>query len=1051
MLRDFAQHMLRFLRAQIQTRNWTLILSALLVGVYLTCCVHHYVANFGLSRNALTGLLVAATAIISIVLVLRSKLERFRSRQQAFLAVHGLFAAWTISVAWIDQPLWWFIGQFEWTQLQSPVALIAVATISLSVPLALAATLPIVCVPNGATVSPASTRATYFAWLSAGVGLAVLLLAPAIGIEVTRITGALCGIGIFFVVALRSSEASKSTQQHSEPATAQLTRFSAIAIYATLFAGGVAISLTNRITEQFLPASEWAYGTIIASMMFGYGMAWMWVWKEASQHEAWRAASWTLSCWSAAIALGFGLLLQVSLLLNAYVSQVWLLVVGRALLIAALATPVGFAIGRAGRSIRVWSIPLIVCGGTLADRWYLLQTIGVTWTLLGISWLAVAFIVSTQIQARSWPIGSRKLQGAWVFALLAITVGPFFVDGYQPSRAAKVLFDTNAFAAFRTGSEMWKLPFYDEGRCLQTVEGTRGTYSLWSYRGSQLQVRESGIPKSLLSRNPDLSPQFAAELTHAIVPLALHQSPRKVLILGATGGVQVASCLASPVPEIACVESDPALIDICKQTLSQHAYWSGYSQSQLEFVCLDPSLAVGAKRQRFDIIIDSPEHSSRIHSSPSFTKEYYQRVSRTLNEDGLYCQQFAFVDVGATTMSEILATLTTAFGQVAAVETAPGTILFLATNSDQGFERQNLLARLQAAHVRSILATAGWDWSTLLNLPTCEQFHIAQVLERKSPTVNSTSNGRLAFRMPLDVMRWGAKREEVHQMLANNSTRLLQWAGDVGTNQYIQNRLKEQRSKQRLVTVYPDEHWRYRATIKDQLKKRPKTVIQHVNHEPAKRKRHPEDERRMNYLKALGNASNPKPKLEELQAVAEFQHPYDPLISYFLHGEVAHIAAHTKPQPIKFELTHRLYKVYFSSSSDRSVRNLVAALKLLAKNPDVLADETERFDHMNALLQMLLIRWNNRRAIAPSSSQIVLQDLEQSISATELALESMSELHASTGLSDKDWEARESIMEKRLLRPLRTHRGRILPEHLKRSGKKKSHTLIQGRKDYALP
>ena len=1071
MFREILHSIRKLLARPFTQGEWRLSLSGLLSGLYVTCLLHHFVANFGLSQSGLTAIAITVTGTVAVASILLTKLttsEARRFERWGFAVSHAVLAIWAIAIVWIEVPIWSILSRFSWAALQSPATMLAVAVIHLGLPLLVvcllstAARIRIDAQTNSGQ-SKESAKSTFGIWLATGITFGVLFAAPGIGVEFTRLLTAVVGIVVLFHevlwrpvwLPLSNTQSCQPTKASSDTQQGSLETLGVQAFLLLLT--GMAFGFVDRIVEQFVAASFWVYGILLACFCLGSAIG---RFKKSNQTKLWwQGTAWCLATWCIVVVSGFELLLRSSLYLNAYVSSPAILVVGRGILVAVLAVPLGICLRRSllpSSDQTLTAIPwanVVLFGctllGGLVTRWLLLPTVGVAWSLTVAAWSLVTLVVIARARA-GWP-SARKARLTFVVATLAVVVSPLVTDGYQPQRAAKALFDTNAFAAFRAGNETWKLPFYDEGRVIQTVEGTRGTYTLWRFRGSQLQIRESGIPKSLLSVNSEIAPQYSAEITHAVLPIALHRQPRRVMVLGASGGVQLATCLQSPIAEIVCVESDPALINICKQTLQRQTQWSALRSDNVEFVELEPVLAVASNERQFDVIVDSPEHSASIHAAPSFTRQYYQHIANRLDDEGLYCQRFAFVDVGASTMAAIMATLSTTFSQVAAIETAPGTTLFLASNSTRSFHRPELMSRLQSDHVRRILASAGWDWSTLLNLPTCESQHWATAVERMAPKINTVANGRLAFKMPLDVMRWAPKREEVHQMLANNSTRLLMWTGDVGTNEYIQNRMGELRSKQRIVTVYPDEYWRYRSSIKDQLKKRPKAVIKQASNDPMKRKRHPEDQYRMEYLQTLGKAvKNRKPTMDELTAVAGFQEPFDPLISYFLHGELAEIAMRTRPRPITFELTHRLHKIYFSSASDRSVRNIVAALKMLAEHPEAIEDQAERFDHMNALLQMMQIRWNNRRSVSPSSSQIALHDIEQSISAVEAALESMAEIREKAELSERDWQARSAIIEKYLLRPLRTLRGKILPQYLKRSGKKKASTLYE-RNDYSLP
>ena len=55
----------------------------------------------------------------------------------------------------------------------------------------------------------------------------------------------------------------------------------------------------------------------------------------------------------------------------------------------------------------------------------------------------------------------------------------------------------------------------------------------------------------------------------------------------------------------------------------------------------------------------------------------------------------------------------------------------------------------------------------------------------------------------------------------------------------------------------------------------------------------------------------------------------------------------------------------------------------------------------------------------------VLDDVDQSLIATENGVNSLNEIAASAGVSDKEWQARKQVIEKLLLRPLRSYKAEV--------------------------
>jgi hypothetical protein len=107
-------------------------------------------------------------------------------------------------------------------------------------------------------------------------------------------------------------------------------------------------------------------------------------------------------------------------------------------------------------------------------------------------------------------------------------------------------------------------------------------------------------------------------------------------------------------------------------------------------------------------------------------------------------------------------------------------------------------------------------------------------------------------------------------------------------------------------------------------------------------------------------------------------------------------------------LAHRLHAIHFGDPRDRSVRDVVDALTLLVQHPEACPSASERWDHLNCLLQVLKTRWEMRGSVEPKAPRIVLNDLEKSITAVENTFELMDILCAEARMSESDWQLRRA-------------------------------------------
>ncbi|MBW3542668.1 MAG: hypothetical protein KY476_20585, partial [Planctomycetes bacterium] len=769
------------------------------------------------------------------------------------------------------------------------------------------------------------------------------------------------------------------------------------------------------------------------------------LWRVAAKRPAlWAGSTAYLAAaalWSGLVC-GFHLLIDGALLVNAHVAALWLLMPARCLLAGLFAIPSGLivgttACGQSSGEPENDRTPRLRPGGVLAFALGFLaahlaaqQLADAAGIAAALVWTLVAFAVWENLRSaksREWT-RHRAVFAALVAILIA--AGPLLRPHDAAARAGRLLFSTNVFLAKQAGLSRQLLGVLDEGRLTLQREGAHGTLTVWRFRGTQHQIRESGMPRAIVSANPKCCPHYSAEVMPAVLPLVLHESPRKVLLLGLGGGVSLTTTLNFPVLEVTCLEGDAALPALLKDHVWPDAKLRPLEDDRLRLVIANPAWALGCRGEPVDVIVSCPGASSQLSAAAEFTPGFYERAAERLTADGIFCQRFGAVDYGPAPLQTAAATLRRAFCETALVEIAAGEYALLATNSPKGLVREGVVERLQAPHVRRTLAQVGWDWSMPLNIPVWSHEALSKLATGR-PGANTPGSGRFAFRLPQEVMRWAPKTEEVAAVLGPHAGRFLEWKGIDGNDPELLRRLAEVTGQRRLMTEKPDQFWAYRKSVKEQITERPQSQIVQVKGE-VRQARHPGDRRRMAYFAALADAVTSRDvTAAQIAAVDDYAQPYDPLVSYFLHQEVAELWARSAERDVTAELEHRLHAIYFSAPEDRSVRNVAEAIELLVEHPEAADDEVQRWDHLNALVQMLKLRWEVRSGSQPKSSRIALNDIDRSLDALEEAMAALDELHAAQAVAETNWPERRRYLERALVRPLRTYRSRLVPYHLK--------------------
>src|SRR5204862_123489 len=111
-------------------------------------------------------------------------------------------------------------------------------------------------------------------------------------------------------------------------------------------------------------------------------------------------------------------------------------------------------------------------------------------------------------------------------------------------RSARLLFNARPAYAYHNGFGAELLMALDEGRHVATVAGQRGIHTVWRFGGHQLQIRENGIPRGVVSTDAEVFPRFIPETLQAALPLVLHGKAERLLLLGLGGGESLTAALS---------------------------------------------------------------------------------------------------------------------------------------------------------------------------------------------------------------------------------------------------------------------------------------------------------------------------------------------------------------------------------------------------------------------------------------------------------------------------------------------------------------------------
>lgn len=1049
MIRSICVWLVRFCVQNVTSWPWPRLLTGLGCGFMLLGLQQQYLAQLGSSRPVTA----AAWTMIGLAWTLawgrRRKSTAGQSRPglsrqlvlPAALTGLSLLAPWCWGlhdVVFNESILTSRWGLFVYSAMW--------ATLTLGCPVWCVGRLSLMVETQPATGSRPTIRPAASTLLGLSVGLALGLAVTWGSLYVT----AIAGCAILLAAQIWQLRIARIPASSLAPQVSNLTQndsqFDAwTMVTSTIVAvacGGLGLWAIH-ILELLLPATIYTLSATVSGVLLGISLASQILDQKSANRPVLTALihSFTVLL-MLGLSAGFSLIVFRLVTLTGTISQVWLLQCIRWLLVGCCLAPVGFVWtwtayrlepalpSRSGTKLPAFSTCLLLAlfGGFLTET-ILLPLCGFNLTCYLWLWVVAGATLVNALRTREIP-RNTLVRGCVVATLCLLMLAPHVSRGVRPELAARVLFATNVFLADQVGIPRRELPFLDEGRLEARTEGEHGTLTVWKLAVARHQLRENGIPRGNLSTNTEFSPQDSGDVLLSLLPLTLHQEPRRVAILGLGSSVPLQAGLASPVLEVNTVETDPQLVSLLKQVTLNTSAGAIWQDERLKVTAGDPALWVAGTSDQYDVVISNPEQSALVQSSALYTQEFYRRAAQRLTADGIFCQRFQFVDYGPRPLQTVAATLRSVFQHVMAVEISSGEIAWLATNAEAGLIRPEVVDRMQAPHVRELMSQVGWDWSVLLTLAAYDNAGFEKILEKTQPVINTATNGHFCALLPGELMRWGSKAEEVQKSVTVHASKILSWVGEPGTDEDLLRRLAEVRGQQELVAKFPDQYWGYRSQVRKQISTRPMSRIQQAKHEENKADKsaglHPDDKRRLRYFQQLSKAIHGR-QADEVVQLAAYSAPYDPLVSLFMHQEVAEIAAQVPTLPPSFELAHRLHMIYYAPNFDSSVRNPLTALRLVLEKPDCVASNVERWDTINGLLQILQIRWEQRGTSAASNARLVARDVEENIVLVERVLEELPKLRADVDFSAEDWEARKRSIERNLLRPLRDYRERLQP------------------------
>lgn len=236
------------------------------------------------------------------------------------------------------------------------------------------------------------------------------------------------------------------------------------------------------------------------------------------------------------------------------------------------------------------------------------------------------------------------------------------------------------------------------GRLVQRYDGTLATVNVIEDAGGTLSLHiNNGVREGS-------NATLFADARQALLPILLHPSPQRALLLGIGTGVTASAAALDPGLAVEAVELLPEVV-----TASAHFVPDAFPEAsqRLDVKVADARRFVRVSSARYDVVIADNFQPARSGSAALYTVEHFAAVRDRLAPGGLFCQWLPLHQLDLETLRSIVAAFVAVFPEGRAL---------LATNSLEtpvlGLVGMNGPLRVDSASVRQRLAAAA-RWAPL--------------------------------------------------------------------------------------------------------------------------------------------------------------------------------------------------------------------------------------------------------------------------------------------------------------------------------------------------
>ena len=170
-------------------------------------------------------------------------------------------------------------------------------------------------------------------------------------------------------------------------------------------------------------------------------------------------------------------------------------------------------------------------------------------------------------------------------------------------------------------------------------------------------------------------PRVHTELLSGHLPLLVHPSPRRVLVIGLGSGVAVGAIARHPVDRIDVVEIEPAITRAAR--LFDRESRNALDDSRARVTIADPRSFLLTRPDRYDVIVSEPSHPGIGRLATLFSSEFYALAAGRLAPGGLMLQRVDGSAMAPADLRMVARTFRAVFPSTSAWTAAPGDYLLM--------------------------------------------------------------------------------------------------------------------------------------------------------------------------------------------------------------------------------------------------------------------------------------------------------------------------------------------------------------------------------------